>query len=622
MDEKISIYNGINPEPIGTLEVLEALHRIRHGVSRELVERIRQTADKEARNELKKQLPAITFAGQFNHRDNKSLLQSSGLAILDFDHVDSPVNFRDHVYNDNDFILAAWISPSGDGVKTLAMIPKVESDKEYKQYYEALTQELETVSTDQGTKDIARLCFESFDPDIKIRDFDKVSIFDKKVSRQDTPATGKVNDKQFNPILAKLAGRGLVYTETNRNNFIHAFACETNRAGIPEGQVINFALSTFKELDKHETTAIIKGVYERNEGEFNNEYSDLQAMAEATRINVNTPRPNEPYILSIDGQPVASLGSFTLTTGKAKARKTHHNTQQAAAFLRGIAGNHTATLPEDKDIVIYFDTEQSGGEAWDAANKIIKTAGSTTADRLQYHSLRPYTPEQRVNFINYKITTTAGVGVVFIDGIRDLVNDINNPTEATQAATALLRWTGEYHIHIFCTLHLNKSDGNARGHLGTELVNKAQTIINIEKAADEMPYSVVSFIDGRGRGFNDYALGYDSEGQPVNVNIEDVRPAKPGKTPLTADSIPINEHCKKLEKVIPSAGLQYKELVDTIQEGYNIGMNKAKDFIKHFQETDLIYKANGHYKYRSPHQAKDFERDEILTAQINEKAPY
>lgn len=350
--------------------------------------------------------------------------------------------------------------------------------------------------------------------------------------------------------------------------------------------------------------------------------ASLRAMAENARIDIDTPRPDEPHILSIDGQPIASLGSFSTTLGKAKARKTHHNTHQAAAFLRGTLGNLEAKLPPDKNNVIYFDTEQSGGEAWDAYQKIIKTAGRKHASKLKYYSLRAHTPEERVKIIDYIISTTSSVGVAFIDGIRDLVNNINDPTEATIATTALLRWTGEHHIHIFCTLHLNKADNNARGHLGTELINKSQTIINIEKAADEMPYSIVSFIDGRGQGFKEYALGYNSEGLPVNVNIEDIRPAKPGKAPIKPEGIPLNEHCNKLSKLFPIAGLQYIDLQKSIKEAFNIGMNKAAEFIKYYGEIDLIYKLNGHYEYKSPHQAKNFEHEEILPEKVNGKLPF
>nr|WP_315077390.1 hypothetical protein [uncultured Porphyromonas sp.] len=45
----------------------------------------------------------------------------------------------------------------------------------------------------------------------------------------------------------------------------------------------------------------------------------------------------------------------------------------------------------------------------------------------------------------------------------------------------LKQWTSEQNIHIQTELHLNKGDDNARGHIGTELNNKAETVLQITK---------------------------------------------------------------------------------------------------------------------------------------------
>ena len=44
-----------------------------------------------------------------------------------------------------------------------------------------------------------------------------------------------------------------------------------------------------------------------------------------------------------------------------------------------------------------------------------------------------------------------------------------------------MRWSSYYELHIHTVLHLNKGDDNTRGHIGTELNNKAETILQISK---------------------------------------------------------------------------------------------------------------------------------------------
>ena len=67
--------------------------------------------------------------------------------------------------------------------------------------------------------------------------------------------------------------------------------------------------------------------------------------------------------------------------------------------------------------------------------------------------------------IRYAIYRTPDVGLVIIDGIRDLMHDINSSTEATKLVGDLMQWTGEQNIHFQTVLHLNKGDDNARGHI-------------------------------------------------------------------------------------------------------------------------------------------------------------
>ena len=61
------------------------LTRIEQGNSKDIVKKIRAEKDKEQRNELKKQLPAVCFSGKFTKRNDASLTKHSGLICLDFD---------------------------------------------------------------------------------------------------------------------------------------------------------------------------------------------------------------------------------------------------------------------------------------------------------------------------------------------------------------------------------------------------------------------------------------------------------------------------------------------------------------------------------------------------------
>ena len=115
-------------------------------------------------------------------------------------------------------------------------------------------------------------------------------------------------------------------------------------------------------------------------------------------------------------------------------------------------------------------------------------------------------PNERREIICYAIYNTPNVGLVVIDSIRDLMLDINNSTEATKLVGDLMQWTSEQNIHIQTVLHLNKGDDNARGYIGTELNNKAETVIQITKDNTLPDRSIVAPAIIRSKPFDKFAF--------------------------------------------------------------------------------------------------------------------
>ena len=90
------------------------------------------------------------------------------------------------------------------------------------------------------------------------------------------------------------------------------------------------------------------------------------------------------------------------------------------------------------------------------------------------------------------ITKTPNVGMVAIDGIRDLLKTgINDEQAATELTSLFLKWSYDLNLHIVLLLHQNKGDEHARGHIGSEVVNKAETTISVTKEGNNNMFRVV-----------------------------------------------------------------------------------------------------------------------------------
>lgn len=206
---------------------------------------------------------------------------------------------------------------------------------------------------------------------------------------------------------------------------------------------------------------------------------------QASRLDLSEDYERAPEILKVHGSVIGTLGNFSASIGKAKSKKTFNVSAIVAAALKnGTVLSYTAELPENRRKILYVDTEQSSYHCAKVAKRILRMAGLPTGRNhkdLEFLVLRKYTPEERIAIVREAIYRTENVGLVVIDGIRDMVYDINSPSESTKVISLLMTWTGERHIHIHTILHQNKGDENARGHIGTELSNKAETVLQVEK---------------------------------------------------------------------------------------------------------------------------------------------
>lgn len=108
--------------------------------------------------------------------------------------------------------------------------------------------------------------------------------------------------------------------------------------------------------------------------------------------------------------------------------------------------------------------------------------------------------------------------LVVIDGTRDMVYDINSPSESTRIISKLMQWTDDRQIHIHTILHQNKGDENARGHIDAELNNKTETVLLVEKNKNDCNISRVSAMHIRAMDFELFAFCTNDKTLPGHVH--------------------------------------------------------------------------------------------------------
>ena len=147
--------------------------------------------------------------------------------------------------------------------------------------------------------------------------------------------------------------------------------------------------------------------------------------------------------------------------------------------------------------VLWYDTEQSKQSTQDIlVNRIGKMVegavpeGTSSAcqealENLYAFNVRMASWDERLRMF-MDVVAYLKPDLVVLDGVRDLLSDINDGREAQAMTERLMQLAQQHKCCIVCVLHQNKSgaDNTMRGWIGTELTNKVFEVYNCEKLRD------------------------------------------------------------------------------------------------------------------------------------------
>ena len=332
--------------------------------------------------------------------------------------------------------------------------------------------------------------------------------------------------------------------------------------------------------------------------------TDYENIWKASLINVTDEFTLPPVVLQAGEAIIGTLGNFSVSTGKAKAKKTFNvSAIVAAALINGKVLEYQASFPESKRNILYFDTEQSPYHCQLVMQRILWLAGlpiDRDPEHLRFSHLRAIAdPNERREIIRHAIYNTPNVGLVVIDGIRDLMLDINNSTEATKLVGDLMQWTSEQNIHIQTVLHLNKGDDNARGHIGTELNNKAETVLQIARDNTLPERSIVAPAIIRSKPFDKFAFRLVEVEDEVCIPQIDLSYSDNERKShrFSYQELSDNEHRNALNQVFSSSEvLPYGELIVILKEvyaeivGQSYGQTKIKELLLFLLNKGILVK--------------------------------
>ena len=210
---------------------------------------------------------------------------------------------------------------------------------------------------------------------------------------------------------------------------------------------------------------------------------------EKNRITSSKVLPPMEFLFSLFDELCFPRRELVAFTGRAKSGKTFViSILMTLCVAREIL---TFKRMADESLrVLWYDTEQSDNSTQDIlVNRIIPLFQRTMGDEEPF-------PEHMFDIFNVRNVDRAHretyfleaiehyrPDLVILDGIRDLVSDINDGSVAQDMMEKLMKTAQTFNCCMVCVLHQNKSGDSRdpRGWLGTELLNKAYDVFATEK---------------------------------------------------------------------------------------------------------------------------------------------
>ncbi len=279
--------------------------------------------------------------------------------------------------------------------------------------------------------------------------------------------------------------------------------------------------------------------------------------------------PESPEaIVELNGVPVMIKRNYTIITGAKKSRKS----LLAAYLMSKIEGK-----------LLIIDTEQSKYHTWKLRDRILQLKQDDSP--IIVLNLRGLTIKEVKQYIMSALQEIRNIEVIMIDNLRDLLQDINSTAESYEVVKYLEVIMNTYDLGVLGVLHSNKGDGNMRGHIGTEIQNRAYMVIKTKLSINKKVSNVICDASRDG-DFDSLNLSHN----PVTGN------------PDIIEDVTVEEKKQRLRIVLGNRRFKRSELVVEMRAKFNsnssqLSERKAKNVLNLAIENNWITKEG---KARSP----------------------
>ena len=247
---------------------------------------------------------------------------------------------------------------------------------------------------------------------------------------------------------------------------------------------------------------------------------DLDLEIEAPKILLSAGQ--HEYKNRFYDTPIMTESEFSAIIAVSKAKKSFLKSALLGSYIGGDANLLFSNFKTHRTAeygIADFDTEQGRYYTQRAFRRVQEITGCRY-DNYKGFATRHKSSSERLFMIdaclkNQKRYFTEDIKLLSIDGIADLVENTNDIVMSKECADYIMKWTYEYNLHITTIIHKSGLTGKPLGHLGTYVLKKAETVIELDLQEDGSV--LVTNPLSRGPKFNDFFFDIDKNALPYLI---------------------------------------------------------------------------------------------------------
>lgn len=302
-------------------------------------------------------------------------------------------------------------------------------------------------------------------------------------------------------------------------------------------------------------------------------------------------------VWKVRGETVCTLGDVGLVTGASKSGKSHVVQKIIVAALKGENQKVDTfcqwAMPANGKKIYYVDTEQHPSKTQFSGKKIAKELGmKMPPSNLLYMNIRECDKALRLPRLLKHIEKHKKGEVLFwlIDGLADLIDDVNNSEASNDILEKLMKVAGQKQCSFIVNLHENPNGGKLRGHLGSESTRKCSGYVSVKKDKERNCNFIQPGVSREGGDFEPVPFKWiDGVGFQALDEYETEKLKLSAKERKEKDKY--DEHLNACKAVFDTAKeFNKKQFIDALRLVWKGGSSEktAQRVMKFCQDNDMI----------------------------------